>query len=109
MPNLQAKRSSKQNLKRIYLQRTSMAFYDLDEAKQEAEAWKKDNDGYVYIAICVTTETEVNELLKALPEHFYNSHEEFKNPRDEYSLSVCCNADMVFSEVYSELDEEINL
>lgn len=88
---------------------TSMAFYDLDEARQEAEAWKKDNDGYVYIAICVTTETEVNELLKALPEHFYNSHEEFKNPRDEYSLSVCCNSDMIFSEIVSELDEEIDL
>ena len=29
MPNLQAKRSSKQNLKRIYLQRTSMACYDI--------------------------------------------------------------------------------
>ena len=88
---------------------TSMAFYDLDEAKQEAEAWKKDNDGYVYIAICATTETEVNELLKALTEEFYNSHEEFKNPRDEYSLSVCCNSDMIFSEIVSELDEEINL
>ena len=88
---------------------TSMAFYDLDEAKQEAEAWKKDNDGYVYIAICATTETEVNELLKALTEEFYNSHEEFKNPRDEYSLSVCCNSDMIFSEIVSELDEEIDL
>ena len=88
---------------------TSMAFYDLDEAKQEAEAWKKDNDGYVYIAICATTETEVNELLKALTEEFYNSHEEFKNPRDEYSLSVCCNSDMIFSEIVSELNEEIDL
>ena len=88
---------------------TSMAFYDLDEAKQEAETWKKDNDGYVYIAICATTETEVNELLKALTEEFYNSHEEFKNPRDEYSLSVCCNSDMIFSEIVSELDEEIDL
>ena len=88
---------------------TSMAFYDLDEANQEAEAWKKDNDGYVYIAICATTETEVNELLKALTEEFYNSHEEFKNPRDEYSLSVCCNSDMIFSEIVSELDEEIDL
>ena len=88
---------------------TSMAFYDLDEAKQEAEAWKKDNDGYVYIAICATTETEVNELLKALTEEFYNSHEEFKNPRDEYSLSVCCNSDMIFNEIVSELDEEIDL
>ena len=88
---------------------TSIAFYDLDEAKQEAEAWKKDNDGYVYIAICATTETEVNELLKALTEEFYNSHEEFKNPRDEYSLSVCCNSDMIFSEIVSELDEEIDL
>ena len=88
---------------------TSMALYDLDEAKQEAEAWKKDNDGYVYIAICATTETEVNELLKALTEEFYNSHEEFKNPRDEYSLSVCCNSDMIFSEIVSEMDEEIDL
>lgn len=88
---------------------TSMAFYDLEEAKQEARAWKEDNDGYVYIAICATTETEVNELLKALPEEFYNSHEEFKNPRDEYSLSVCCNSDMIFSEIVSELDEEIDL
>ena len=88
---------------------TPMAFSDLDEAKQEAEAWKKDNDGYVYIAICATTETEVNELLKALTEEFYNSHEEFKNPRDEYSLSVCCNSDMIFSEIVSEMDEEIDL
>ena len=88
---------------------TYRAFYDLDEARQEAEAWKKDNDGYVYIAICATTETEVNELLKALTEEFYNSHEEFKNPRDEYSLSVCCNSDMIFSEIVSELDEEIDL
>ena len=88
---------------------TSMAFYDLEEAKQEARTWKEDNDGYVYIAICATTETEVNELLKALPEEFYNSHEEFKNPRDEYSLSVCCNSDMIFSEIVSELDEEIDL
>ncbi|MDY5615431.1 MAG: hypothetical protein SPF34_00745 [Helicobacter sp.] len=29
MPNLQAKRSSKQNLKQIYLQRTSIACYNV--------------------------------------------------------------------------------
>lgn len=82
-----------------------MAFYDIDEAKYEAEAWKKDNNGYIYITLCATTETEVENLLKAFPEEFLDSHPELKDPRDEYSLSLVSNSDMVISEIYSEWDE----
>lgn len=82
-----------------------MAFYDIDETKQEAEAWKRDNDGYIYITLCATTETEVEELLKEFPEEFLDSHPELDDPRDEYSLSLVSNSDMVISEIYSEWDE----
>lgn len=82
-----------------------MAFYDIDEARQEAEAWKRDNDGYIYITLCATTETEVEELLKAFPKEFLDSHPEFEDLRDEYSLSLVSNSDMVISEIYSEWDE----
>ena len=82
-----------------------MAFYDIDEAKYEAEAWKKDNNGYIYITLCATTETEVEELLKAFPEEFLDSHPELDDPRDEYSLSLVSNSDMVISEIYSEWDK----
>ena len=82
-----------------------MAFYDIDEAKYEAEAWKKDNNGYIYITLCATTETEVENLLKAFPEEFLDSYPELKDPRDEYSLSLVSNSDMVISEIYSEWDE----
>ena len=79
-----------------------MAFYDIDEAKYEAEAWKKDNNGYIYITLCATTETEMEELLKEFPEEFLDSHPELDDPRDEYSLSLVSNSDMVISEIYSE-------
>ena len=82
-----------------------MAFYDIDEVRKEAEAWKRDNDGYIYITLCATTETEVEELLKAFPEKFLDSHPELDDPRDEYSLSLVSNLDMVISEIYSELDK----
>lgn len=82
-----------------------MAFYDIDEARQEAKVWKRDNNGYIYITLCATTETEVEELLKAFPEEFLDSHPELKDPRDEYSLSLVSNSDMVISEIYSEWDE----
>ena len=82
-----------------------MAFYDIDEARQEAEAWKRDNDGYIYITLCATTETEVEELLKAFPEEFLDSHPELEDPMDEYALSLVSNSDMVISEIYSEWDE----
>ena len=82
-----------------------MAFYDIDEARQKAEAWKRDNNGYIYITLCATTETEVENLLKAFPEEFLNSHPELKDPRDEYSLSLVSNSDMVISEIYSEWDK----
>ena len=81
------------------------AFFDIDEARQKAEAWKRDNNGYIYITLCATTETEVEELLKAFPEEFLDSHPELKDPRDEYSLSLVSNSDMVISEIYSEWDE----
>lgn len=82
-----------------------MAFYDIDEAKYEAEAWKRDNNGYIYITLCATTETEVEELLKEFPEEFLDSNPELNDPRDEYSLSLVSNSDMVISEIYSEWDE----
>lgn len=82
-----------------------MAFYDIDEARKEAEAWKSDNDGHIYITLCATTETEVEELLKEFPEEFLDSHPELKDSRDEYSLSLVSNSDMVISEIYSEWDE----
>ena len=82
-----------------------MAFFDINEARQKAEAWKRDNNGYIYITLCATTETEVEELLKAFPEEFLDSHPELKDPRDEYSLSLVSNSDMVISEIYSEWDE----
>ena len=82
-----------------------MAFYDIDEARQEAKAWKRDNNGYIYITLCATTETEVENLLKAFPEEFLDSHPELKDPRDEYSLSLVSNSDMVISEIYSEWDK----
>ena len=81
------------------------AFFDIDEARQKAEAWKRDNNGYIYITLCATTETEVEELLKAFPEEFLDSQPELKDPRDEYSLSLVSNSDMVISEIYSEWDE----
>lgn len=84
---------------------TSMAFYDLEETKQEAKAWKEGNDGYVYITVCATTEEEVEDYLKRLPEDFLDSHPEL-NPWDEYALSLVSNSDMVFGEIYSEWDEE---
>ena len=84
---------------------TSMAFYDLEEAKQEARAWKEDNDGYVYITVCATTEEEVKDCLKGFPKKFLDSHP-ILNPWDEYALSLVSNSDMVFGEVYSEWDEE---
>ena len=84
---------------------TSMAFYDLEEAKQEARAWKEDNDGYVYITVCATTEEEVKDCLKGFPKEFLDSHPVL-NPWDEYALSLVSNSDMVFGEVYSEWDEE---
>mgnify|MGYP006396337461 CR=1 FL=1 len=83
-----------------------MAFFDINEARQKAEAWKRDNDGYIYITLCATTETEVEELLKEFPKEFLDSHPELKDPRDEYSLSLVSNSDMVISEIYSEWDEE---
>ena len=83
-----------------------MAFFDINEARQKAEAWKRDNDGYIYITLCATTETEVEELLKAFPEEFLDSHPEFDDPRAEYSLSLVSNSDMVISEIYSEWDEK---
>lgn len=85
---------------------TTIAFYDIDEAKYEAKTWKRDNDGYVYITVCATTEGEVNERLQTFSEEFLDSHPELKDPRDEYALSLVCDSDMVFGEVYSELDEE---
>lgn len=82
-----------------------MAFFDINEARQKAEAWKRDNDGYIYITLCATTETEVENFLKAFPEEFLDSHPELKDPRDEYSLSLVSNSDMVISDIYSEWDE----
>lgn len=84
---------------------TSMAFYNLEEAKQEAKVWKEDNDGYVYITVCATTKEEVENCLKGFPEEFLDSHPDL-DPLDEYALSLVSNSDMVFGEVYSEWDEE---
>lgn len=84
---------------------TSMAFYDLEEAKYEAEAWKEDNDGYVYITVCATTEEKVKDCLKGFPKDFLDSHPGLY-PWNEYALSLVSNSDMVFGEVYSEWDEE---
>ena len=82
---------------------TNRAFYDLEEARQEAEFWLKDNKGKGHYAIflSVTTEEEVRELLKGFSKQFLESHEEFQNPRDEYTLSHVSNADMVVEELVS--------
>ena len=82
---------------------TNRAFYDLEEAKQEAEFWVEDNEGKGHYAIflSVTTEEEVRELLKGFSKQFLESHEEFQNPRDEYTLSHVSNADMVVEELVS--------
>ena len=44
---------------------------------------------------------EVKELLKGFSKQFLESHEEFQNPRDEYTLSHVSNADMVVEELVS--------
>ena len=82
---------------------TNRAFYDLEEARQEAEFWVEDNEGKGHYAIflSVTTEEEVRELLKGFSKQFLESHEEFQNPRDEYTLSHVSNADMVVEELVS--------
>ena len=82
---------------------TNRAFYDLEEARQEAEFWLKDNKGKGHYAIflSVTTEEEVRELLKGFSKQFYEAHEEFQDPKDEYTLSHVSNADMVVEELVS--------
>lgn len=82
---------------------TNRAFYDLDEAKQEADFWLKDNEekGHYAIFLSLTNEEEVKELLKGFPKKFLESHEEFQDPRDEYTLSYVSNADMVVEELVS--------
>ena len=82
---------------------THRAFYDLEEAKQEAKFWLEDNEGKGHYAIflSVTTEEEVRELLKGFSKQFLESHEEFQNPRNEYTLSHVSNADMVVEELVS--------
>lgn len=82
---------------------TNRAFYDLEEARQEVEFWVEDNEGKGHYAIflSVTTEEEVKELLKGFSKQFLESHEEFQNPRDEYTLSHVSNVDMVVEELVS--------
>lgn len=82
---------------------TNRAFYDLEEARQEAEFWLKDNEGKGHYAIflSVTSEEEVKELLKGFSKQFYEAHKEFQDPRDEYTLSHVSNADMMVEELVS--------
>ena len=82
---------------------TNRAFYDLEEAKQEAEFWVEDNEGKGHYAIflSVTTEEEVRELLKGFSKQFYEAHKEFQDPRDEYTLSHVSNTEMVVEELVS--------
>lgn len=82
---------------------TNRAFYDLEEAKQEAEFWLKDNKGKGHYAIFLsaTDEKEVKELLKGFSKQFYEAHKEFQDPRDEYTLSHVSNAEMVVEELVS--------
>lgn len=82
---------------------TNMAFYDLEEAKQEAEFWVEDNEGKGHYAIFLsaTDEKEVKELLKGFSKQFYEAHKEFQDPRDEYTLSHVSNAEMVVEELVS--------
>ena len=82
---------------------TNRAFYDLEEAKQEAEFWLKDIEekGHYAIFFSVTSEEEVKELLKGFSKQFYEAHKEFQDPKDEYTLSHVSNADMVVEELVS--------